>query len=221
MTEGQNPLDSGRDDVSIAVVPIGEMIPDVSNVRKRDDRAKRSLAASLAQFGPARSIVLDGKGIVRAGNGTLEAAQEAGVSEVLVVKPRPGQLVAVQREDWSATEATGYAIADNQIATLASWREQELAEQLEALRSDDFDLEAVGFTGDEVSKLIEGLGDEILAEDEWPEHGAPESHSVVVRYRDEDIPALMGFLGESDESILAGGRAGAKILERIREVAPR
>lgn len=143
-----------REQPAVEVVPIESLTPDAANVVRRDEKARRHLAASLKQFGPARSIVLDGKGIVRAGNGTLEAAQEAGVSEVLVIKPKPGQLVAVQREDWSASEATGYAIADNRIGDLKTYDETALAEQLHSLAEEGFDYEPMGFTLDEVESLV-------------------------------------------------------------------
>lgn len=208
------------DQTTVEVVPIGSLTPDAANVRKRDDRAKKSLAASLKQFGPARSIVLDGKGIVRAGNGTLEAAEAAGVTEILKIHPKPGQLVAVVRDDWSATEATGYAIADNRLAELAHFDEIALHEQLETLADEGFDLDSIGFTAAEIEELTAGDADAI-DDGEWPEHGAPESHTITLRYRPEDVPVLMRFLGESDDAILVNGKAGAKVLERIREIAPR
>ena len=151
---------------SISVVGIGTLTPDPANLRRRDDRAKGDLRASLKRFGPARSIVVDGKGIVRAGNGTLEAATAEGCTEVLLVKPAPGQLVAVQRDDWSPTEGVAYAVGDNQLALHATWDDAGLAETLRALQSEDFDLDAVGFTGEEIDALCEDLGKSIVG-DEW------------------------------------------------------
>jgi ParB-like chromosome segregation protein Spo0J len=169
---------------AVQVVPITSLTPDGANVRRRNERAKRSLTASLKQFGPARSIVLDGQDIVRAGNGTLEAAEAAGVKEVLKVRPGPGQLVAVVRDDWSPTEAVGYGIADNQLATLAEWNEEGLADQLEALQSDGFDLDAIGFTEEEVADLIGG--DEPDADpDKGQEEILPESWMIVVECETE------------------------------------
>src|SRR5689334_2882647 len=118
------------DNGDLKVMPIGDILPDATNARRRDDRARRHLSASLRQVGAARSIVIDGKDIVRAGNGTLEAAQQAGISEVLIVEPRPDQLVAVRRSDWSPSEAVGYAIADNRLGDLATFDDAVLADQL-------------------------------------------------------------------------------------------
>jgi ParB-like chromosome segregation protein Spo0J len=101
------------------VLDIETLHLDPANVRRRTERNRAALDAALARFGPARSIVVDGKGVVRAGNGTLEAARAAGVKKVRVIEASGDELIAVRRADWSATEATAYAIADNRTAELA------------------------------------------------------------------------------------------------------
>ena len=144
-----------EDAPAVQVVRLDTLIPDAANVRRRGDRAKKSLDASLRQFGPGRSIVLDGKDVIRAGNGTLEAAQAwAASTRCLIVEPKPNQLVAVRRSDWTATEATGYAIADNRLAELAEWDEEGLANQLESLQAEGFDLDSLGFTEAELAEYL-------------------------------------------------------------------
>lgn len=147
---------------TLTVVPIGSITPDAANVRRRDERATSTLYGSLVQFGPARSIVLDKHNIVRAGNGTLEAAAKAGVTDVLIVDAEPGQIVAVRRKDWTATESTGYSIADNRLSDLSTFDETGLASQLRSLQSESFDLASVGFTGGELDAMIERLGTGLL-----------------------------------------------------------
>jgi len=53
------------------VVDIDDVHIDQGNVRIHDDRNLSVIGDSLVQFGPARSIVLDSRNIVRAGNGTV------------------------------------------------------------------------------------------------------------------------------------------------------
>jgi len=45
----------------------------------------------------------------------------------------------------------------------------KLAETLRALQSEDYEIEATGWTGDEIDGLIEGLGSEILGDNDGPE----------------------------------------------------
>jgi len=139
---------------TVRTVPIGDLVPDAANVRRRDDRAKGALEASVRQFGPARSIVIDSRDIVRAGNGTLEAFQAAGGTVVLVVKPGPNQLVAVQRDDWSRTEAVGYSLADNRVGELADWDYQGLGDVIRALEADKFDVSTLGWQPHELEPIL-------------------------------------------------------------------
>lgn len=119
---------------------------DPANVRTHPERNLATIKASLARFGQQKPIVVDADGIVRAGNGTLEAARALGWKAIQIV-----------RTPLRGSEATAYAIADNRSADLAEWDGTGLAEQLRSLQSEDFDLDAVGYTDDEIGSLIDGL----------------------------------------------------------------
>lgn len=125
---------------SVRRVPLDSLKPDAGNTRKRDDRARRALAESVRTFGPARSIVLDGADVVRAGNGTIDAARAAGVKEVLIVEAGRDTLVAVKRPDWTATEARAYGIADNRTQDLSEFDSAALAATVDDLRAEGFDV---------------------------------------------------------------------------------
>jgi len=80
---------------SVTVAPIGDLSPDPANVRLHPEKNAQATNASLRRFGAGRSIVVDGKNVVLAGNQTLESAKAAGMTEVLIVEPQPDQLVVV------------------------------------------------------------------------------------------------------------------------------
>lgn len=190
-------------------VAIASLSPDPANVRKHNARNLEAIKASLRRFGQQKPIVVDANGIVRAGNGTLEAARALGWDSVAIVRTPLG-----------GSEATAYAIADNRTAELAEWDQLGLAETLRALQSDEgFDLASVGYQDADVDALIESLGDEIIEDGEYPEYAEPDSHSIVLRYRNEDTRTLLRFLGTTDDNVLIEGKAGEKILGRIREIA--
>lgn len=125
---------------------------DPSNVRKHDERNVKAIAASLQRFGQQKPIVVDSEGIVRAGNGTLEAAKSLGWADIVAV-----------RTDLESAEAVAYAIADNRTAELAEWDEEGLALQLDALDADL--LGATGFDEGEVAALVDKVERESLAEE--------------------------------------------------------
>jgi ParB-like chromosome segregation protein Spo0J len=132
--------------LAVESAPIDSLHLDPANVRRHPERNLDTIKASLARFGQQKPIVVDTDGIVRAGNGTLEAARALGWESIQVV-----------RTPLKGSEATAYAIADNRTSELAEWDDTALAEQLRALQSEDFDLGAVGYTDDELERMIAGL----------------------------------------------------------------
>jgi hypothetical protein len=148
--------------MQIETASIDDVHLDPANTRTHPERNKAAIRASLTRFRAGRSIVLDANNVVRAGNGTIEEARQAGFDEVLIVEPKPNQIVAVKRADWSASEATAYSVADNRIASLAEDDDAALATTLRALQSEDFDLAAVGYSDEELQGLIDGLADRAL-----------------------------------------------------------
>jgi ParB-like chromosome segregation protein Spo0J len=103
-----------------------------------------AIVASLRRFGQQKPIVVDCSGVVRAGNGTLEAAKQLGWETIECVEtPLKG------------SEATAYAIADNRTAELAEWDDAILAATLNGLVVDDAELlQAVGFDEAELMKIL-------------------------------------------------------------------
>ena len=132
--------------LAVETVPTDSISQDPANARAHPERNLETIKASLRRFGQQKPIVVDGDGIVRAGNGTLMAARALGWDSIAIV-----------RTPLTGSEATAYAIADNRTAELAEWDGTALAEQLRSLQSEDFDLGAVGYTDDEVAALIDGL----------------------------------------------------------------
>lgn len=141
--------------MNIETIAVADLSLDPSNVRKHSRRNLDAIKASLRKFGQQKPIVVDAKGIVLAGNGTLTAAKELGWTEIQAT-----------RTELAGVEATAFAIADNRTAELAEWDEDGLAKVLESLKVEDADLlAATGYDAAEVDKMA---GAEV-AEDEVPE----------------------------------------------------
>jgi hypothetical protein len=141
---------------AVQVVDLSVAVPDQNNARQRDERAKGTLAGSLKEFGPARSIVLDANNVVRAGNGTLEQAAAAGVKRIAIVDADADTLVAVRRKDWSDAEARAYAIADNRTGDLSTFDYERVQDELRHLAEQGHDelVKAAGFVDGEIDKLL-------------------------------------------------------------------
>ena len=136
---------------------IASLMLDPANVRTHDSKNLEAIKASLARFGQQKPIVVNSKGIIVAGNGTMMAAKMLNWSSVEIV-----------RTDLEGAEAIAYAIADNRTAELAGWDEAALAQQLAALQIDDEELANIaGFTDAEIEEMI--LDGKEIEEDEVPE----------------------------------------------------
>jgi hypothetical protein len=136
-------------------IAVADLSLDPSNVRKHSRRNLDAIKASLRKFGQQKPIVVDAKGIVLAGNGTLTAAQELGWTEIQIV-----------RTELAGVEATAFAIADNRTAELAEWEEDKLSQVLQSLKVEDADLlAATGYDAAEVDKMSKAE----LNKDEVPE----------------------------------------------------
>ena len=122
-------------------ISIAQLSLDPKNARKHSARNLEAIAASLLKFGQRKPLVVH-RGVVLAGNGTLEAARSLGWTEIDV---------AEVPDDWDMDTAKAYALADNRTAELAEWDESELAKQLLELQDADWDITEIGF---EMPKLL-------------------------------------------------------------------
>jgi len=125
-------------------VRVSDLSNDPANSRKHNERNIATIVASLRRFGQQKPIVVDSSGVVRAGNGTLEAARQLG-----------WDTIEIQRTELTSSDAIAYAIADNRTSELAEWDDDILAAQLQGLLTEDEGLlDAAGFDEDELAKLL-------------------------------------------------------------------
>ena len=140
--------------MNVIKVPITQLVNDPNNARKHGTKNISAIKGSLAKFGQQKPIVIDAKNIIIAGNGTLEAAKQLGWTHI--------NAVVTELDDLGKM---AFALADNKTSELAEWDDPILAEQLDWLDKQDFDISEIGFepvnmdfdpgTEDEQGKLDE------------------------------------------------------------------
>jgi len=106
---------------------ISDLTADPRNARTHDERNIGLISTSLKEVGAARSIVIDEKGVVLAGNGTVAAADGAGIKKLRVIDAEGDELVAVRRKGLTAAQKRRLALLDNRTAELAGWDSEVLA----------------------------------------------------------------------------------------------
>ena len=164
-------------------ISVADLSLDPSNVRKHSRRNLDAIKASLRKFGQQKPIVVDAKGIVLAGNGTLTAAQELGWTEI-----------EITRTELAGVEATAFAIADNRTAELAEWEEDKLRDVLRSLQDNGFDLAEIGYSKKDFDSLVESA----LSDDYTHKVDAP-----VYEPKGEKPPVVELFNSERADDLLS------------------
>lgn len=172
---------------------VGDLVLDPANLRKHNARSIDSIKASLSRFGQRKPIVVQKDGmVVRAGNGTLEAARSLGWSHV----------AAVVIDDDNLT-ATQFAIADNRTAELAEWDFEDLSSVLHELQDADVDIVGLGWSEDEVDNMIKANWEAPPVEGDGGEF--TQTRNITLKFDEEQSEHLRRTLGGdvTAESVVA------------------
>lgn len=169
-----------------------ELIPYGNNPRVNDYAVKKVLE-SIKEFGFRNPILVDENKEIIAGHTRREASILAGLKEVPYI-------IAT---DLTPEQVKAYRIADNKLAELAVWDEDLLREELYSLQDADFDLEVMGFTEMDLTKLF-------MEEEEEPKEKKPKEEKTTlpmlrfgsnsVRISEEDLILLSNRYNEYVEA---------------------
>jgi DNA modification methylase len=145
----------------IRMIAVDALIPYARNARTHSDGQVAQIAASIAEFGFTNPILSDGERGVIAGHGRLMAARKLGLTEVPVI----------ELAHLTPTQKKAYILADNRIAENAGWDEELLKLELAELQAAEYDLDLMGFSDEEIDKLLNGdeQSDGLTDEDAVPE----------------------------------------------------
>jgi hypothetical protein len=128
----------------VETVDIDSLKQDPENTRLHTSRNIDALRASLKRFGQQKPIVVDKDGVVRAGNGLLQAAKEEGFKTVDIV-----------RTPLSGKELAAYAVADNKTSDLSEFDWQALSNLFASIKDDEDLLLSTGFADYEIEPLLQ------------------------------------------------------------------
>lgn len=147
---------------------LATLVPDRRNANKGTQKGRGLLAKSISDLGAGRSVVVDGKGQIVAGNKSVQAFVEAGMTDAIVIDSDGTRPIVVRRTDWDLDDRKGaarrYAYLDNRVAEIdLEWDGEVIADDLaNGLILDDV------FTETELRKLA-GAGASQEGDDDVPE----------------------------------------------------
>jgi DNA modification methylase len=189
-----------RDDIKLVEIwPIDRPTPNPHNARVHSEEQIAELATSLREYKFTRPLLVDENGVLLAGHGTLQAARHLGLSEVPVIVI--AHLTELQKR--------AYLIADNQLALNSDWDEEKLGRELAELEQQLVDLKVVGFSPEELDRLLADLAPECLVE----EDSIPEIPKVAIT-----IPGELWVLGR--HRVLCGDALSAESFDRVMQGQP-
>ncbi len=120
----------------IEYVPHASLRPNPTNARKHSAKQLKQIAASIRRFGFLVPIIIDDADMIAAGHGRWEASAQLDLKMVPVIRAR----------FLTDADRRAFALAENRIAELSEWDEDLLANELNILFGDGYDLEITGFT---------------------------------------------------------------------------
>ncbi len=121
-----------------------DRVKPYQNNPRINEQAIDPVAASLKEFGFRQPLVVDTNGVIVVGHTRYHAAQKLGLQKVPVH-------VAV---DLTPEQVRAYRIADNKTGEIAEWDFTILPIELAELKESGFDLEFLGFSDKELTKLL-------------------------------------------------------------------
>ena len=131
----------------IELWPLDRLLPYASNARMHSDAQINQVASSMITFGFTNPILVDSADGIIAGHCRLSAAKKIGLEKVPVVV----------LDHLSDAQRRAYILADNRLAEEGAWDEDILAAELARLHEEEFDLEVIGFSDEELADLDIGI----------------------------------------------------------------
>lgn len=165
---------------------ISDLTPDDKNYNRGTEFGGAIIEKSLRRLGAGRSILLDKKGRIIAGNKTVENAAQVGIEDVIVVQTTGKQIVAVQRMDLDLDTKRGreMALADNATS------KANLDWDFDAIKGDGWDQTELDEWGVKDWRNIEAVEKVNGGSDEWvgmPEFEAEQNpYKIIINFENED-----------------------------------
>ena len=125
--------------------PVERLIPYARNARKHSPTQVAEIAGSIREWGWTVPVLVDEDDLIIAGHGRVLAAHQLAIRDIPVVVAR----------GWSDAQKRAYTIADNEIATHATWNKELLRVELADLQAQAFDLERIGFAPSAIEEEAE------------------------------------------------------------------
>lgn len=192
-----------KTDIQIERWSLDRLVPFARNPRTHTEEQVAQIAASIVEFGWTNPVLVGSDGVVIAGHARLQAARKLGLSEVPVIV----------LDHLSEAQRRALVIADNQLAIAGTgWDEELLRGLLVDLRQDEFNLEVLGFSDEELAGWL-------TQDPEAPQEGLAEEDAVPEPL-EEPVTRRGDLWILGSHRLLCGDSASNEDVKRLVEGAP-
>lgn len=164
-----------RDQLEVQMMSVKELIPYKNNARKHSKEQIDALKYSIEQFGFTNPVLIGPTKQIIAGHGRVMAASELGIERV----------PCIALHDLTTAQIRAYTIADNQLPSMASWDFDVLAAEIDALNDEDFNLDVLGFSKEEIDDMIGSP--EVLPDEEEEKEKQPKDTCICPKCHHEFV----------------------------------
>jgi ParB-like chromosome segregation protein Spo0J len=128
-------------EMKIVEIDLCDIIPYENNPR-RNEKAVDAVANSIKTFGFNNPIILDKDNVIISGHTRRLASLQLGLERV------PCYIA----EDLSEEQVRAFRLADNRVASLSTWDEKKLTEEIREILN--IDLSDFGFKQDDITDVF-------------------------------------------------------------------
>lgn len=116
-----------------------------NNVNQHPPEQVDAIADSIREFGITKPVLIDVNNVLIAGHGTRLGAIAAGLRLI----------PCIRHANLSARQVAAYRLADNQLAKRSSYDFGMLADEIDKLVQQDFDVSLLGFDEQQLAALLQ------------------------------------------------------------------
>ena len=128
-------------EMNVVEIDVSEIVPYDNNPR-RNEKAVEAVANSIKEFGFKNPIILDKDHVIISGHTRRLAALKLGLKKV------PCYIAT----DLTDEQVRAFRLADNRVASFATWDEEKLKEEIAGIA--DIDMAAFGFREETIKDIF-------------------------------------------------------------------
>lgn len=173
--------------LKIVYKAIDSLVAFENNSRIHNDEQVDQIAASIVQFGFTNPVLLSNENVIIAGHGRVMAARKLGIDEV----------PTIILDHLSESQRKALVIADNKLALNSQWDGDLLALEINDIADSGFDVDLLGFSEKEFSKLFDEFKDLKIEED----IKQSEIDSIIIKFAPNKRVSVLNAVKQAIESI--------------------